>query len=202
VILAIGQTPDLSLVPKEIRESREDTIAVEPVTLATTLSGVFACGDAVSGPTSVVEAIASSKTAAISVDRYLKGEDLKAGRKARIKKVEKPPKEGVEKEARCQTPLLSVEQRSRYFNEVKMGFSEEMAMSEAQRCMTCGSKAYIAYLESCMTCYNCELECPYEAVNVDPFRKIMPPLIIHPGDNTKYDVLYTSKAAAATSRSK
>jgi len=42
------------------------------------------------------------------------------------------------------------------------------------------SKAYIAYPQSCMTCYNCELECPAQAVNVNPFRKKMPDLIRYP----------------------
>lgn len=180
VVFAIGQIPDLSLLPKEVKSVKGEAIAVEPITLATALPGVFACGDAVSGQMSVVEAIASGKTAAISVDRYLKGEDLKAERRTRIKKVQKPPKEGIEIKARQVRLLLSVAQRGKNFREVKIGFSEETAMNEAQRCMTCGSKAYIAYPQSCMTCYNCELECPSEAISVDPFRKPIPPLIKYP----------------------
>ena len=87
--------------------------------------------------------------------------------------------EGIEKEARQPTPLMPVSQRVRNFKEVKLAFSEEMALAEAQRCMTCGGKAYIAYLESCMTCYNCELGCPCEAVNVNPYRKFIPTLITY-----------------------
>ncbi len=180
VVFAVGQLTDLSLLPREIKTDNKRAIAVDPVTLATTLPGVFACGDAISGPTSVVEAIASGKTAAISVDRYLRGVALKKGRKKKVRAVGQLPKERIEIKARQMTPLLPVEQRLRSFREVKVGFSEEMAMNEAQRCVTCGSKAYIAYLDSCMTCYNCELECPSKAVSTSPFRKPMPPLINYP----------------------
>lgn len=202
IIPAIGEAPDLaSLADRDkLSVTPAGTLKVDMRTLSTGVPGVFAGGDAVNGPTSVVEAIASGKKAAISIERYLKDVDLQTGREPRIKKVEKPPKEGMEKVIRQATPLLPAEQRNRNFREIKIGFSEEMALAEAQRCMTCGSRAYIAYLESCMTCYNCELGCPYEAVDVNPFRKIMPPLIVHPGDNTRYDMLYTSRAKGATSQ--
>ena len=180
VVFAIGRTVDLSFLPQKVKTVKGETIAVESVTLATTLPGVFACGDAVSGPTSVVKAIASGKTAAISVDRYLKGQDLKAEREKVVKTARRLPKEGIEVTARQVTPLLPVTQRRRNFREVKIGLSEEMTMREAQRCMTCGSKAYIAYPESCMTCYNCEQDCPLGAINVGPFRKSIPPLIKYP----------------------
>jgi NADPH-dependent glutamate synthase beta subunit-like oxidoreductase len=184
VNFAIGQAPDLSLLPKEIRK-KESGIVTDPVTLETTMQGVFAGGDVVSGPSSVVEAIASGKRAAISIDRYLRGEDLKAGREKKIKRVKEPPREEIEKKAREVTPLLSVDQRSRNFREIKTGFSEEMAMNEVQRCMTCGSKAYIAYPEDCMTCYQCELGCPYEAIYVHPFKEVLPLAIEYPGGGEK-----------------
>ena len=181
VILAVGQTSDLSLLPKGIKTTNEKTIVVDPVTLETGVPGVFAGGDLVLGPSSVVEAIAAGKRAATSIDRYLRGEDLKAGReKKEVNRVKKPPKEGIEEKAREATPLLPVDQRRRNFREVKPGFSEEMAMNEVQRCMTCGSKAYIAYPEDCMTCFSCEITCPYEAVDVHPFKEVLPFAIEYP----------------------
>lgn len=182
VVVAIGESPELSALTGEgkLGITPEGALQVDEVSLNTGLPGIFAGGDAVSGPSSVVEAIASGKKAATSIDRYLRGEDLEVEREIPVKKVAKPPKEGIETEARQAAPLLPVEQRIRSFREVKTGFTEEMAMEEAQRCMTCGSKAYIAYFENCMVCYNCELECPSKAVNVDPFRKFIPPLIAYP----------------------
>lgn len=180
VLFAIGESPDLSLLPEKIRAVSGEAIAVDPVTMATALPGIFACGDAVSGPTSVVQAIASGKTAAISVNRYLEGKDLNADREKEYKKVGQLPGEGIAIKARQIKLLMPVAQQTGDFREVSIGFSEETALCEAQRCMTCGSKAYIAYPQSCMTCYNCELECPSKAVYVDPFRKPMPDLITYP----------------------
>ena len=75
VIPAIGETPDLSLLPKDVAVTRRNTVAVDPVTLETSLPGVFAGGDVVSGPATVIEAIAAGKMAADSISQYLKGEN-------------------------------------------------------------------------------------------------------------------------------
>lgn len=71
IILAIGEIPDLSFLPKEI-ELFGRTIAVNPITMETSLPGVFAGGDAVTGPASVMEAIVAGKRAAFSIDHHLK----------------------------------------------------------------------------------------------------------------------------------
>lgn len=75
IILAIGETSDLSFLPKDVAVTRRNTIAVDPITLETSMPGVFAGGDATSGPATVIEAIAAGKRAAVSIDRYLRGED-------------------------------------------------------------------------------------------------------------------------------
>ncbi len=73
VILAIGEAPDLDFLPKEIELDRDGTIWVNPLTMETSMQGVFAGGDAVTGPASVIEAIRAGKCAAGSIDEYLKG---------------------------------------------------------------------------------------------------------------------------------
>jgi len=73
VILAVGEEPDLSFLPSEI-EISERKIMVNPFTMATTMLGVFAGGDAVTGPATVIEAIVAGVRAANSIDRYLRGE--------------------------------------------------------------------------------------------------------------------------------
>lgn len=166
VISAIGERADLSLLPKGIRTTDEGTIMTDPVTLETTMPGVFAAGVVVSGPSSVVEAIAAGKRASISIDCYLRNLDLKAAIDTEFEQVKKPPKEGMEKKPRQATNLLPVEYRNGNFREIKIGFSEEVAMAEAQRCMACGSKASIEYLEDCMTCFTCETDCPEKAIHV------------------------------------
>jgi NADPH-dependent glutamate synthase beta subunit-like oxidoreductase len=76
VIPAIGQATDLTFLNGDsgIKTTRHGTLAVDPNTLATTRRGVFAGGDAVTGPSIAIEAIAAGKKAAVSIDKYLRGE--------------------------------------------------------------------------------------------------------------------------------
>jgi formate dehydrogenase beta subunit len=74
VILAIGEIPDLRFLPKEIELNDDGTVWVNPITMETSLLGVFAGGDAVTGPASVIEAIRDGKRAAESIECYLKSE--------------------------------------------------------------------------------------------------------------------------------
>ena len=71
VILAIGETPDIGFLPKEIELNENGTVCVNPVTMETSLKGVFAGGDVVSGPATVIEAIAAGKRAAESIKKHL-----------------------------------------------------------------------------------------------------------------------------------
>ncbi len=167
VIFAVGESADLSLLPQGLKTDANHILA-DPVTLETNLPGVFAAGVVVSGPGSVVEAIASGKKAAVSIDRYLRGKDLRQGREAEKKAIQNPPREGMEKKRRRWAPLLPVIQRKSGFGEIKSGFDGETAEQEGQRCMACGSRAFISYLEDCMTCYTCERDCPEKAIFVSP----------------------------------
>jgi NADPH-dependent glutamate synthase beta subunit-like oxidoreductase len=74
VILAVGEAVDTSFLPKEIELSDISTIWADPITMETTMQGVFAGGDAVTGPSSVMEAIVAGKRSADSIDHYLRGE--------------------------------------------------------------------------------------------------------------------------------
>jgi NADPH-dependent glutamate synthase beta subunit-like oxidoreductase len=72
VILAIGEAPNLEFLPEEVELSEDGTVWVNPITMETSLPGVFAGGDAVTGPATVIEAIRAGKRAAGSIDNYLK----------------------------------------------------------------------------------------------------------------------------------
>jgi NAD-dependent dihydropyrimidine dehydrogenase PreA subunit len=128
----------------------------------------------VAGTSSVVEAIAAGKKASVSIDRYLKGEDLRTGRETKPNRVKHPPKEGIAKMARQQTPLLPVDQRAGNLKEVKTAFNPRTVILESQRCMTCGSKAVIKYPDDCQLCLFCERDCPVKAIYVSPERKVTP----------------------------
>ena len=74
VILAIGESPDISFIPKELEVTKRNTIEVNPFTLETNMPGIFAGGDVVSGAATAMEALAAGMRAAASIDCYLKGE--------------------------------------------------------------------------------------------------------------------------------
>jgi formate dehydrogenase beta subunit len=76
VILAIGETPNLSFLPKEIELNENGTIWVDPITMETSLLGVFAGGDDVTGPATVIEAVQAGKHAAESIESYLKAKRM------------------------------------------------------------------------------------------------------------------------------
>ena len=173
IILAIGQSSDLSLLPKEIRKTGSETIEVNPITLQTSVKGVFAGGEVVSGPGSVVEAINTGKKAARAMEGYLKGKDIDSWVEPVIKVVDNPPQNGMKTKDRNTSASLALEKRNQNFDEVNSGLTREAVMKEAQRCMTCGSKAIIPY-DDCMTCFQCEIECPSDAVNVHPLKEALP----------------------------
>lgn len=179
VIFAIGQVPETSPFAEDLRLTAQGTIAVDPVTLETSMTGVFAGGDVVSGAASAVRAVAAGREAAESMDRYIQGCDLKAGR-APFAAAENLPRDGIEKIARRERNYLTPEERLKNFAEFRRGLEMDDALRESLRCMTCGSKAYVAYGDDCMTCFTCELRCPSGAVDVHPFKETLPRTIKYP----------------------
>ena len=144
VILAIGQVPDTSFLAEdnEIHRSKGGYISVNKTTLESSVPGIFAGGDVVTGPKSVIDALAAGKKAAISIDRYIKGEDLTIGREGEgpVESRLKVNVEGVARKKRVSKPTLSVSQRKENFQEVELGFSKEEAKEEAERCLDCECK--------------------------------------------------------------
>jgi NADH-quinone oxidoreductase subunit F len=145
VITAIGYVPDLSCLPVNdgFKTTKAGTLQVDPMTLATHLPGVFAGGDLVTGASTVVEAMASGYRAAISIDKYLKGQDLckdrayQALRRADVPKAEGEEGEAVASKPRAKIPAMDVDRRVCTFEEVNLGFDEETAIREAKRCLRC-----------------------------------------------------------------
>lgn len=140
VVSAIGQMPDLSCLSdkNDFDISKQGLIEVDPVNGMTNIPGVFAGGDVVSGPKTVVEAVALGKLAALSIDRYLKGKDIKAVHRRNWKGI-KDAFEGAGFKEREPMSLLSLPERKQTFKEVELGFSEDQAKKEAGRCLRiCG----------------------------------------------------------------
>lgn len=136
VIVAIGQKADKKNFA-ELEKYPSGVIKVDKTTLETNIEGVFAGGDVVSGPSDVISAVAGGKEAAISIELYIAGMDVKESRPAPLQQIEEVPKEGVVKEARQAIPLLELEKR-KGFTEVELGYEEPIAKQESQRCLNCG----------------------------------------------------------------
>ena len=143
IILAIGQSVDLGPIieAREIGITPRSTFRVNPKTLQTEMPDVFAGGDCVTGPASVIEAVAAGKKAARSIRRYLQGETIekKIYHPAKRMKVEELDVTAEEQERlkRPDMPMLRVEERKTTFKKAEMGFTEEMARNEAKRCLRC-----------------------------------------------------------------
>jgi len=129
---------------------------VDTVTLQTEDADIFAGGDAVTGPKTVIEAIEAGKQAAISIDRFIRGVDLKEGRETEWEPVKDIPTAGYEHIPRTRMPRLEPRDRVNNFQEVQLGFREEEAVTEAKRCISCGI---------CSECYTCAEVCKAEAVD-------------------------------------
>jgi NADPH-dependent glutamate synthase beta subunit-like oxidoreductase/NAD-dependent dihydropyrimidine dehydrogenase PreA subunit len=116
-----------------------DTIQVNPDTLATDRKGVFAGGDAVSGPASVIGAIAAGRKAAISIDKYLGGAGFidEALVEADVPQAWLGRDEGFVSRSCVVMPRLSPDKRPGDFAEVELGYDEEAAVAEAGRCLRC-----------------------------------------------------------------
>ena len=143
VIPAIGYLPDLACLPSNdgFKITKAGTLSVDPITMATHLPGVFAGGDVVTGPSTVVEAMAQGFKAAISIEKYLKGEDLYEGRMVKpLRRADVPKAEGEEErqvQPRAAMKTLEMGRRVCTFEEVNLGFAEETTIREAQRCLRC-----------------------------------------------------------------
>jgi len=105
-------------------------------TLATKKKGIFAGGDAVSGPASVIEAIAHGRQAAVSIDKYLGGGGI-IDEKLASDEAEFAPLEEADEKRRPPLPELPSSERLCGFAQVELGYSREAAMEEAGRCLRC-----------------------------------------------------------------
>ena len=158
IIVAIGQMGELEFADKEgIALTPPGGLEADPVTLQTPIDWVFAGGDAYYGPKSVVDAIASGKTAAESMHRFINGQDLKEGRE-KSWDFEKPEITDVQKLSRPKPVKIGIDEREGNFKEVTLNLAKEAIDKEAARCLSCGI---------CSECYQCVDVCLAGAVNHD-----------------------------------
>ena len=142
LIVAISEEPSTAPVSTMgIEVSKGQNIITDTDTCLTTRSGVFAGGDAVTGPNTVVEAIADGVKAAVMIDRYLKGEALHQPTAPRLPQVLIEPNgravDAKGGEERIKEPTIPVNARKHNFAEVAGSISAEEALCEVGRCLRC-----------------------------------------------------------------
>ncbi|MHC4512307.1 MAG: FAD-dependent oxidoreductase [Planctomycetota bacterium] len=141
LIVAISEAPDQQALSGTGLEYRNGgTLATDGASHASSREGVFAGGDLVTGPNSVVAAIAAGKRAAQVIERYLRRMDLQLPPEQHLPDVHIPPRDQEETEEetpRTCPPELPVEIRRRSFSEVVQPFSAQEARGEARRCLRC-----------------------------------------------------------------
>ncbi len=147
IVFAIGQAPHMKGLSDtdSLKLAKSGVLEVNNSTLETGVEGVFACGDIMKGPGSIVDAVAFGRKASVTIDKYLggNGEINETSTKA-----EKPNhwlgrEEGFAFKCRVDMPHLPVEHRRGNFNEVALGFDEKMAIDEAKRCLHCDLRLQI-----------------------------------------------------------
>lgn len=131
VIIAVGQSADLEGIPLT-----NGKLATSD-SLATQIDGVFAGGDVVLGPASLVEAMAHGHQAAKAIHAYLNGKPLPSVKRSEQKFAGLPNPE-VPSAPKHAMPRLAENERGRDFREIDLGYTEEQAVAEAKRCLACG----------------------------------------------------------------
>jgi heterodisulfide reductase subunit A-like polyferredoxin len=166
VIFSVGQRAGLAFLPDDANVGLTDkqTVAVNPNTLATSRPGVFAAGDCISGTAFVVEAVERGHTAARSITRYLKGEDLEPTPSPELPVVHLTSQEieariasgEIKRQSRVPMPELELSARLDNFAEIERGYDEASARAEAARCLACGV---------CSECMSCVFACGRNAID-------------------------------------
>ena len=142
LIVAVGEKPDVDAVGPEqsaVDVTKWGSIAADPRTLTTSRQGLFAGGDVVTGPNTVVDAIAAGKKAALMIERYLGGEELRqpAAGPRWIRPVEPTSAGGPPGTVRLAVLQAPAAERRATFAEVERVVTEETARREAGRCLRC-----------------------------------------------------------------
>jgi len=178
VILAIGQASDLSFLAPEdaIETTRQGTVKINPDTLMSTASGIFAAGDIAFGPRLIISAVADGKKAAEQIDRYLRGSEWKP--KPRYVQItvldHHKMADEFDEYSRLAVPVIPLERRTGVA-EVELGFTEEQARREASRCLQCWINTIFEGNEAegteCILCGGCVDVCPENCLKLVPLSQ-------------------------------
>ena len=172
VIFAIGQSAQSEFLEEhsDVELNKGGKVDADDLTLQTEKDHIFSGGDVAGRPLLAVEAMAHGRKAATSIDRYLNNQDMTVDRDHEgayetwlDKEVDEPRKERVDMR------MMPVEERLDNFDEVELGFNEEDALEEADRCLQC-------------ECKDCVGECEFLDEYCEHPKELMEKLLENPSD--------------------
>jgi len=175
VIPAVSQAADLTFLPVEGDfEVNRGRVKVDPATYATNVRGVFACGDFVTGPTTLIEAAGHGKKAAYAIDRYLAGRtDVTVAANVKITgswAFEMP--EFYDVLPRQHIPMVELESRMpsldpavNFTTPVELGYDATAAVAESTRCLMCNYNIWFDPFR-CVLCGACADVCPEGVIHM------------------------------------
>jgi NADPH-dependent glutamate synthase beta subunit-like oxidoreductase/dihydroorotate dehydrogenase len=204
VIPAVGQKVLADVALSGVQVDEHATMAADEATGATSVDAVFAAGDCVTGPTSIIAATASGRRAAVTIDRYLAGEAAFLAYDPKYVAVDKAAPllriEHLKKVARVPVSSRPAGERRKDYQPYTEALSDEAAVAEASRCLACGCGAgcricadicnafavtvegdRIVYDETkCHACGMCYRRCPNRNIEIvqtstEPIKNPEPP---------------------------
>ena len=168
LIVAAGESADFSGFRSHLAV-KEDRLIVEPdgVTLR---KGIFAGGDVATGAGKVSEAIGSGKKAALAIHRFLEKEAGQDVFKPEVVSFEEMNPDYFYAAPRNEAGHLDLGQAIRSFDEACLGYPEDQALKETQRCFGCAAPPTYK-VEDCKGCINCAERCPASAITIEPLQE-------------------------------
>jgi heterodisulfide reductase subunit A-like polyferredoxin len=167
VIEAIGLQPSTSPFKNELELNKNGTIRVNDKTLQTSQPDIFAGGDSVTGPTTIIEAVGQGKKAAFYIDKYLKGENPEAfefGDKLPAADKQKVLSRDIAHQLPVSDTLRPVSERIKDYDEIERTFTEEEVRLSGSRCLDCSN---------CRECHQCVSACPANAIDFSQKEEIV-----------------------------
>lgn len=164
VIFAIGQGSDLSLVKDTgVELTPRGLLVFDGNTMATTQTGIFSSGEVVTGPGAAVGAMSNGRRAAKAIHHYLsigKLSQLEPDDFTPVGNLNPDTIGRIKRQARTSMPMISAEKRIGTFEQIELGYDEDEAIREAQRCLLCAVGAH-RRAPVCANCLTCVRVCPF-----------------------------------------
>ena len=174
VIFAIGQAADTGFTRgSDLKLDERGRLVFDARTHQTSLGYVFACGEIVTAPGSVVEACANGQRAAKAIDMYLSGRSIEINDALPpyIEKIAAKTAEKVIHVERVLVPTDGPAKRIKSFDEFEHTYDPESSACEGRRCMNCGTGAQVL-IDKCVACLTCLRVCPFDIPRVTDAARI------------------------------